>query len=318
MFTIYKENKVNTVQSDSEALLKNLNQCYFKLWGTRGSTCVSGPEYNNFGGNTACLEIRNKDSLIIIDSGTGIRKLGNEILVDNIHEFHLIIGHFHWDHILGFPFFLPLYSNKYTIHIHAPGPSAQFIKQQFEILLRHEFFPVSLEEMKANVIYHCLDVNNPIQNGDIIVENCLAHHPGTTYCFKITTANTSIGYATDNEFLLGYDGPIKNLTIENPIFDPYRHQINFFNNCDIMIHEAQYIPKDYHKKIHWGHSSTSNAAALIQLIKPKEWIITHHDPEDTDKDLLRKKEIIKAALNDANISCPFQIAEDEFYRTLGT
>jgi CheY-like chemotaxis protein len=282
---------------------------YLKIWGTRGSIPVAGPEYLVFGGNTPCMEINDGESMIIIDAGTGIRPLGQEILKSRFKDIHLFIGHTHWDHILGFPFFNPVYSRKYNIHIYAAKGFGKNVQDLFRGMLDHDYFPVKLDEMQANFIFHDLS-DKPVEIGNIKIHYSYASHPGATLCFKIETPNKIIGYASDNEVLVGYHGDPKLIDNSHPLLFPYRDLINFFMGCDTIIHEAQYRPYDYRFKVGWGHSSISNATVFIKHCGIRDWFVTHHDPEDTDTLIRRKLELHQAILADCNHSCYVEMAYD--------
>jgi phosphoribosyl 1,2-cyclic phosphodiesterase/ActR/RegA family two-component response regulator len=285
---------------------------YIKFWGTRGSIPVSGSEYVRFGGNTICAEICYGKDRIIIDSGTGIRPLGSHLLNTSSKEFHLFLGHTHWDHITGFPFFYPIYDPEATVHIWAPVGFEKSTKELFTDIFAYAFFPVRLDEIKANLLFHDLRINGPVSIGNIQVEVAYAFHPGATFCFKITVGNKSFGYVTDNEMLMGYHGNPKDLAKGNPYLSPYRSLIDFFQNCQFLVHEAQYSPIEYRTKVGWGHSSISNAAVLIREAGIKEWIITHHDPMHTDLDLLKKDQLQLDILEDGQIPCTTRMAYDGF------
>jgi phosphoribosyl 1,2-cyclic phosphodiesterase/DNA-binding NarL/FixJ family response regulator len=280
-----------------------LNQSYLKIWGSRGSIPVAGPEYIVYGGNTPCMEITNGESLIIIDAGTGIRPLGQQILKSKFKEIHLFIGHTHWDHILGFPFFAPVYSREYDIHIYAAKGFGKNVQELFKGMLDHDYFPVKLDEMQAKFIFHDLADNLPVEIGNIKIHYAYASHPGATLCFKIESKNKIIGYATDNEVLVGYHGHPKKIDYNHPLLFPYRDLITFFSNCDSIIHEAQYTPYDYGFKVGWGHSSISNAAVFIKHCGVRDWYVTHHDPEDTDQIIRKKLQMHQAILADCSHSC---------------
>lgn len=303
------------VQMNSQIDTKQLTK-FLKFWGTRGSSPVAGYEYSQFGGCTSCLELRNNDDIIIFDAGSGIRTLGEQLLLEKQTEVHLIISHFHWDHIAGFPFFLPIYKKEFTIHVYAPG-DVESIKEQFSTLLSPQFFPVELSSLNANIIFHSLSSNDPIQIGDVKISSCQAKHPGLTYCYKIEMPSITFGYATDNEFLMAHQGVIPNeINLNDPIFESYKEQIEFFQGCELMIHEAQYLPEEYLKKTGWGHSSIDNALVLIRTIKPQVWLLTHHDPDESDQDLLQKQQLLQAKLQHFSLDCDVEIAADGMIRPL--
>lgn len=290
-------------------ILNPLNN-YIRFWGTRGSIPVSGINYQYYGGNTPCLEMRQNNNIIIIDAGTGIRPLGNDILTTGIKNLHIFIGHTHWDHIIGFPFFSPVYDPSYTIHIYAAHGFEKSIKDIFTGMLEHDYFPVRLDEMQAKFIFHDLTDDKAIEIGDVKIHYNYAIHPGVALCFKVTYNKRTIGYATDNEMFMNYHGHPNDLNEKHQLFKSYKSIIDFFSDCDLLIHEAQYTPKDYLQKIGWGHSSITNALALIKLANIKEWIVTHHDPEDTDDVLRKKLHLHRKIIRKCEVDCSVHMAFD--------
>jgi CheY-like chemotaxis protein/phosphoribosyl 1,2-cyclic phosphodiesterase len=289
------------------------SKSYLKFWGTRGSITVSGTEYTRYGGNTCCLEIRQDNQLVIIDAGTGIRGLGFDILNTNIKKIHLFLGHTHWDHIIGFPFFEPLYRSEYEINIWAPKGFGRATKDLFTDLLAYEFFPIRLDEVQAKITFHEIRDRNPIRlANNLKIDFHYTFHPGMTYCFKIYTKDQTIGYVTDNEMLMGYHGPINKLKSNNILLEPHRTLIDFFNECNLLIHEAQYTNDEYKHKVGWGHSSILNASILLKYIKTNDWIVTHHDPQHNDRFLIEKQLIHKKLLKENKIECVLNYAFDGF------
>ncbi len=281
---------------------------YIKFWGTRGSNPVSGAEYIKFGGNTSCLEIHSGKDRIIIDAGTGIRPLGEAIA--HVKTVHLFLSHTHWDHITGFPFFQPLYHSNCKVMIWSPVGFEKSTQELFTDMLAYAYFPVRIDDIKANLIFNDMRDHTPISIGSITIESHYAYHPGATFCFKIRTPHKVIGYATDNEVFLGFHGNPSALGKDHPLIQAQEDMIRFFKNCDLFIHEAQYTPLEYQKRVGWGHSSISNASILAKYAAVKEWIVTHHDPKHTDADLLQKLELHKEILAEAHIRCNVQMAFD--------
>ncbi len=283
---------------------------YLKLWGTRGSNPVSGADYIRFGGNTACLEISCGSDIIIIDAGTGIRPLGDVMHLDNSKKIHLFLSHTHWDHLTGFPFFSPLYHPDVEINIWSPVGFEKSTKELFTEMLAYAYFPVRLEDMEAKLNFHDLRDGHSVSIGEITIDSHYAYHPGATLCFKIHLAGKTIGYATDNEMFLGYHGHPEAIQEQNLLLKTHESILNFFQNCDTLIHEAQYTPLEYQKRVGWGHSSISNAAILCKQTKTKHWIVTHHDPQHTDADLLQKLHLHKDILADCHHECSVEMAFD--------
>ena len=289
---------------------KSERTTYAKFWGTRGSVCVCGMNYLRYGGNTVCLELRDGNDVIIIDSGTGIRQLGDELLGSDVENIHLIIGHSHWDHVMGFPFFAPVYKSKYNVDIYGPRGFERGVEELFSGMLDHDFFPVRLDEMQAKLRFHDVTISDTLEVGKYKVHFCYANHPGTTLCFKIEVNGRKVGYVTDNEFLLGYHGDPAKVDRDHWMLEPYQQMIEFCSDCDTLIHEAQYTPDDYKNKVGWGHSSLTNAAILVKHAGIREWVVTHHDPSHTDDYLLEKLEMHRNVLKHMGLTTRVFLAYD--------
>ncbi|MFI5333734.1 MAG: response regulator [Chlamydiales bacterium] len=285
---------------------------YLKFWGTRGSNPVSGQKYIRYGGNTPCLEIREKNEIVIIDAGTGIRALGDMPAVRKAKAINLIIGHTHWDHIIGFPFFAPLYNPDCHVTIWSPIGFEKSTRELFTEMLGYAYFPVCLDDIRAKLTFKDIHEGVPFSIGKIEINSHYAFHPGATLCFKICVGENCFGYATDNEFLMGYQGNPAEITKDHFLLESYTSLLKFFHDCDFLIHEAQYFSDEYKEKVGWGHSSVSNAAVLIKRCGIKEWIVTHHDPSHTDDDLQRKLQLHNEVLEACKHPCRVRMAYDGF------
>ena len=283
---------------------------YLKFWGTRGSNPVAGVEYLKHGGNTCCLEIKHKDTLVIIDAGTGIRALGASIDKPLKKPYNILFSHTHWDHLLGFPFFNPVYDPKSEVHLWAPVGFDKSSKDLFSEMLAYSYFPVALDDIKSKIVFKDIRDSEKLIFDDITIYTHYSFHPGITLCFRIHIGDKKIGYITDNEFLMGYQGPPKKALNEKNLLKPYESMIEFFQGCDLMIHEAQYLPKEYQHRTGWGHSSVSNASVFIKLIKAPEWIVTHHDPRHTDDDLTEKLKLHIQIREELKHKCLIRMAYD--------
>lgn len=283
---------------------------YLKFWGTRGSCPVSGSAYAQFGGNTCTLEVRYDNSVLIFDAGTGIRELGQELTRQNVRNIHLFFSHSHWDHLIGLPFFEPIYNPGVKLTIWTPPNIRRSYRELIEDLLSPEFFPVKLEQINATLEFKTIQQKTPITLGKVTLDFHSAHHPGLAFGFKIRTPEQTFGYFTDNEMLHGYHGPLSEPPPE--IIDPHQSLIDFLSDCDVLIHEAQYTPEEYLHKAGWGHSSARNAMYLLQQTKIPKWLVTHHDPNHTDLDLHAYESTMKKELQENNISCKVQWVGDGF------
>ncbi len=309
-FSGYESTDTQTQKRDDYVPCVHAPQSYIKFWGTRGSNPVSGRDYIRFGGNTACLEVRCGDDLLIIDAGTGIRPLGSTPFLKKAKSINLLIGHTHWDHIIGFPFFAPIYRSDCHLTIWSPIGFEKTTKDLFTEMLAYAYFPVRLDDIRARLTFKDIEEGTPFSIGSITVDTHYTYHPGPTLCFKIKAVGKTIGYVTDNEILMGYHGSPKEINKDSPLMAPNESLLKFFKDCDLLIHEAQYFPEEYYEKVGWGHSSIANATALIKLTGTKEWIVTHHDPQHSDDDLHRKMQCHHDVLDDCKMSCRVRFAFD--------
>ena len=228
----------------------------------------------------------------------------------NPKQVNLLISHTHWDHLAGFPFFAPIYDPDCQVNIWTPIGFEKTTRELFTEMLAYTYFPVRLDDIQANLVFKDIHEGEPFNIGDIEVNTHYANHPGATVCFKFRINKTRFGYATDNEFLMGYHGNPHTLSKKSPLLLPYNSQIQFFKDCDFLIHEAQYTPIEYQTKVGWGHSSVTNATALIKHAEIQEWIITHHDPKHTDSDLLKKFQMQFDVFDEAKMKCRPRMAFD--------
>jgi phosphoribosyl 1,2-cyclic phosphodiesterase/DNA-binding NarL/FixJ family response regulator len=284
---------------------------HIKFWGTRGSCPVSGAQYLQYGGNTCCLEIRDKDVVVIIDAGSGIRELGEHLNINPNKPLPILLSHTHWDHIIGFPFFGPAYDPRHQLDIYSPIGYQKEAEALFHDMLAYGYFPIRLEEMRSKLTFKELRDSSSLKFGSYVISCHYANHPGPTLCFKIKTPKKTIGYVTDNEILIGYHGDPLTIEKEHPLFDQHLSLLHFLDDCDILIHEAQYLPKEYLFKAGWGHSSANNVVALLRHLKNcKEWIICHHDPKHTDEDLNKKAQLHKDLVEQAHLHLKVKMAYD--------
>jgi phosphoribosyl 1,2-cyclic phosphodiesterase len=245
-----------------------------RCWGARGAIPVSGQEYLKYGGDTTCIEIRTKgDEIIIVDAGSGIRRLGNRLHSENRHEYHMIFTHAHWDHLIGFPFFKPLHSRKTLIKM-TGCPFAQVsIKEMISRVMRPPNFPVKYSDLRAQIDYgDTCDTSFTI--GSVTVDPIPLSHPNFGNGYKFTEDGKTFVFITDNE-----------LTFKHPGGLDYEDYLRFSANSDLLVHDAEYSDKDYKIKKEWGHTAYKDALKLAMEANAKKFVLFHHNKERTDKDL---------------------------------
>ncbi|HRI07963.1 MAG TPA: MBL fold metallo-hydrolase [Nannocystaceae bacterium] len=239
------------------------------FWGTRGSIPVSGPKYAEFGGNTPCLQIRLESTTdsVIIDSGSGIRELGLQLVRSaDLHSrsIHLFLTHAHWDHIQGFPFFVPAYVPTFKLDIYCTKDARQILENQ----MRTPFFPVGLDAMHAKRGFHHLGAGEVVTIGEATVRHVPLPHPQESTAFRIDERGHSIVFATDTEHSPGH--------LNESLAELAR-------GADILIYDAQYTSEEYKAgKQGWGHSTFGEAIKLANAAGVRRLVLYSHDPGHDD------------------------------------
>lgn len=231
---------------------------------------------STYGSNTTCLELRDSvDNLVIIDAGTGVRELGNNLLSTDFlmgkGKANWILSHSHWDHMQGMPFFVPLYipGNRFDFHASMPD---------IEKRLRYQFtpthFPVGFDDLNAAKVFHHIPENQPysIEGTNLIVTTKAVRHPGGNFAFKFVENGKTFIFSSDVEFSID----------EMDFIESY---IEFFANADVLVFDTQYTLEESLKKIDWGHSSASMATDIALKAHVKKLVMFHHDPSYDDSRL---------------------------------
>lgn len=245
-----------------------------KCWGVRGSIPVSGKEYVRYGGDTTCLEIRTKeDNIIIIDAGSGIRRLGNRLVNENRYKYTLIFTHAHWDHILGFPFFRPLYIKGTYIDMFGCPFAQESIKNMISRTMDFPNFPVRFENVEAEISYHGI-CEERFSIDSMIVTPILLSHPNQGIGYKFVEDDKCFVFITDNE-----------LTFKHPGGLDYKDYLDFSSNVDLLIHDSEFTGEEYKKVKGWGHSAYNDALKLALEARVKKFGLSHHNQERTDAEL---------------------------------
>ena len=252
-----------------------------KFYGTRGSIPICDAGFQQFGGNTTCLQITFTDTnrIAILDAGTGLRNLGRDLRATGHKQDQIVLAftHFHWDHIQGFPFFAPAYDPGQKITILRLGQDQPVgnLREIFEVQMQSEYFPVQLDHMGAD--FEFLQIANAskhftgINNVQTKVTAQRHNHPGGAYSFRIERNGQVLVICTDVEH-----GEEIDLRL-----------VELARGADLLVHEAQFTTEELQKRRGWGHSSFDQAMQVAEMAGVKRLAITHHDPEHDDEFLLR-------------------------------
>jgi phosphoribosyl 1,2-cyclic phosphodiesterase len=245
-----------------------------RCWGARGSIPVSGQDYVCYGGDTTCIEIRTRDDdIIIIDAGSGIRRLGNRLLAEDRHEYTMIFTHAHWDHIMGFPFFKPIYLSETRIGLFGCPFAQDSVKAMISRIMTPPNFPVRFEEITAEISFQkaCQDT---FALGSLSVTPIALSHPNQGMGYRFEEEGKSFVFLTDNE-----------LTYRHPGGMGYEDYCSFVKGADLLIHDAEYRPEDYHLTRTWGHSVFTDTLRLALDAGVARLGLFHHNQERTDRAL---------------------------------
>lgn len=253
-----------------------------KMWGVRGSIPTPGPATVEFGGNTSCYEVRCGDTLVILDGGTGLRLLGQDLAPEMPLEAWMFFSHVHWDHIQGFPFFTPAFVKGNTIHLHGGLNVSRTLEETLAGQMDFPSFPVHLSQMGAKMTFHDLYEGQALRIGakqDVVVTNARGNHPNGVYAYRIEHQGKVTAYITDSEHYAIVDPKLAKLA----------------EGADVLIMDAMYTPEEYAgeagggPKTGWGHATFVAACELAAQAKVKQLVLHHHDPLQTDA-MVRDKE----------------------------
>lgn len=247
------------------------NRFSVRFWGVRGSIPTPGPHTVVVGGNTACVEVRTGETRIVLDAGTGLRALGDALMAAGEHRSTtILLSHAHWDHVMGLPFFTPLYVPGAEVIV-ASGPQAAPLRELLHRQMSQPMFPVDLDRIGARLTCEALADGQRFQLGEATVEVARLNHPDPVYAYRIEHAGRSLVYATDTEHYACVDPRLAKLA----------------RGADLLIYDAQYTPEEYAgqtgpARVGWGHSTYAAGAELAIAAGVRTLALFHHDPRRSD------------------------------------
>jgi phosphoribosyl 1,2-cyclic phosphodiesterase len=242
-----------------------------RFYGARGSIPVSGKEYLKYGGNTTCLEIRTKDDdIIIVDAGSGIRTLGNRLISEKRYQYTMIFTHAHWDHIMGFPFFQPIYLAKTQIIMYGCPFAQASVREMISKIMAPPNFPVKFEDIRADITYSKA-CEGPFTVNKVSITPIPLSHPNQGKGYRFEEGGKSFVFLTDNELTFRHPGGFD--------FEDYRE---FSAGADLLVHDAEFTEKQYKKTRTWGHSVYQDALRLALEARVGKFGLFHHNQERSD------------------------------------
>jgi phosphoribosyl 1,2-cyclic phosphodiesterase/CheY-like chemotaxis protein len=275
-----------------------------RFWGTRGSIPTPGRGTTLFGGNTSCVELRAADgSVVILDCGTGARPLGLDLMsrAPSLPPIHILVTHTHWDHIQGFPFFLPAYLAGTRLTVYGPRGLDRTLEGSLSGQMQHTYFPVQLNELRADIAFEEI-AEERFRLGSYRVTSQLINHTTATVGYRIQVGGLNIAYVTDHEPFWW------EATARHPhrfVHPGEERHAAFVTGADVLIHDAQYADDEYAAKRGWGHSTIEYAVDLAARAGVKRLILFHHDPTHSDawirRNLARARRRAAAQRSDVEI-----------------
>jgi len=246
------------------------------FWGVRGSIAVPGPNTLRYGGNTTCLEIDLQNGVrVIVDAGTGIRPLGEQLFAHGKPiEVHLLITHTHWDHIQGFPFFKPIQFGQTRVFLYRFTERTKDLERSFQANFSVGFFPLSLNDFEAHIRHVDAPLAKPIDIAGASIDRIPVRHEQNALGFRFREGARTLVFIPDNE-----------LPAPEERREHYEELVRFCQGADVLIHDAQRTPQEMAHRKGWGHSDYGSAIELTMEAGVKRLFLFHHDPFRTDTDM---------------------------------
>lgn len=244
--------------------------------GVRGSMASPGASTAYVGGNTSCVEINAGGERIVLDAGTGLRGLGEELickpLSDETYKTTILLSHVHWDHIQGLPFFTPIYVPGYEIDVISGPNGVMPLDEALRRQMSPPFFPVCYDELPSRMQSRDMRPGATFAVGAVEVTMARLNHPDPVYGFRLDWNGVSVVYATDTEHYSCVDPTLRKLAA----------------GADVLIYDAQYTPEEYRgeigpSKVGWGHSTYEAAIELARAADVRQLVLFHHDPKRDDR-----------------------------------
>jgi phosphoribosyl 1,2-cyclic phosphodiesterase len=262
----------------------------FKFWGTRGSIPIPGEKTIKYGGNTTCIEIiTNDDDLIILDAGTGIHALAQDLLQHMPIKAHILITHTHWGHIQGLPFCTPIYipGNEFIIYGGKDVITNMGIERALQVQLQQAFFPIAENNLKAKVSYKNVVPNEQFVIAGATITPVILNHPVINFGYRVDCDGKSLFFTGDYEQQFNIYEP------EDTEYSEFQAMIDLsvdslvdlIQGVDALIMDSSFTAEEYTQKKGWGHSSYDAAIELAKRANVKQLFLTHHEPTRTDANL---------------------------------
>jgi phosphoribosyl 1,2-cyclic phosphodiesterase len=263
-----------------------------RFWGVRGSIACPGSSTIRYGGNTPCIEVRCGEHVLIFDAGTGLRPLGLDLLKDKkLRNIDIFITHCHLDHVVGLPFFAPLFHENYRVRVWAGNlKPSNSIERVMRMLMSSPLFPVQIEIFKAAIEFHDFSSGDVLRpHSDVKLRTGPLDHPDGANGYRLEHGGRTFALVSDTEGFPGKcDGELTTLA----------------RRADLMVYDATFTEDEIESRIGWGHSTWSRGIRLADEAEVKHLCLFHHDPSHDD-------DFMDALAADANDARPGTITARE-------
>jgi len=261
-----------------------------RFWGTRGSVSAPGPAARQFGGDTACVEVSNGPHAIIFDAGSGLRRLGLTFRERGLETADIFFSHCHYDHIIGLPFFSPLFDSTIQVtlwsgHLHVHMTTRQMVEE----FMRAPFFPVRPAVFSPNTRYRDFVPGDTLRPpGAAVIHTGALNHADGAVGYRLESHGRVVAYITDHE----HGNATADATVERLI-----------HGADLLVIDATYTDAEYPSHRGWGHSTWQHATALCRQQQVKRLVLFHHRPRRTDSELVAIEQEARQAFPDTIVAC---------------
>lgn len=240
-----------------------------RFWGTRGSTPSPGARTARCGGNTSCVEVVLSDgTLLILDAGSGIRELGDAV---DARQAVLLLSHYHWDHIQGFPFFAPIYADDASITVIGPEFDGRGPYEMLGAQSSLPYFPATGAQWRG--LASCsVTPATEIRLGSAVIRAARLSHPGPTLGYRIEDQGQVFVYMSDDEVELASPQCLASM-------------VDLAQGADVLVHDCQYSEHEYLERRGWGHSTPRQALSMARAADVACLYLFHHDPSHSDEEV---------------------------------